>query len=66
MEQSDDDVPYEEDLLKAPYAIGLWLRYLEHKGSAPPAERFILYERAVRRTTAKRGCVVPSELRPLT
>lgn len=48
-------MPYEEDLLKAPYAIGLWLRYLEHKGSAPPAERFILYERAVRRTTAERG-----------
>jgi hypothetical protein len=48
--QSEDDVPYEEDLLKQPFVVSHWLRYLNHKADAPPAQRFILYERAVRGT----------------
>ena len=45
---------YEEDLLKSPYLVTGWLRYLNHKAEAAPEVRFILYERAVRGVWSRR------------
>jgi len=45
---SEDDMPYEEDLLRNPYSLRAWQRYLAHKAAAAPAVRFLLYERSVK------------------
>ncbi|KAI9003360.1 hypothetical protein DFJ74DRAFT_435548 [Hyaloraphidium curvatum] len=42
------DIPFEEDLNRNQFALKSWLRYLDHKRNAPPAQRIFLYERAVR------------------
>ncbi|RKP09740.1 pre-mRNA-splicing factor SYF1 [Thamnocephalis sphaerospora] len=43
-----EDIPYEEDLLRQPYTLRSWLRYVEHKKNAPLSHRFLVYERAVK------------------
>lgn len=43
----DEDLPYEEDVLRNPYSVKHWLRYLEFKADAAPYARNILYERAL-------------------
>ncbi|KAI9156050.1 pre-mRNA-splicing factor syf1 [Blastocladiella emersonii ATCC 22665] len=51
---ADDDLPFENDLLRDPYSVRAWVRYLEHKlgavtlGRAPRSHLALLYERAVR------------------
>ena len=44
---SAEDIPYEEDILKNPYSLKAWGRYLDHKKHAPPKIRNMIYERAV-------------------
>lgn len=48
--QNDEDLAYEEDILRNSYSIKTWLRYIEFKrGSrAPPAQINTVYERALR------------------
>jgi pre-mRNA-splicing factor SYF1 len=41
-------VPYEEEVIRNPYNMRSWVRYLEYKEEAPSALRNILYERALR------------------
>ncbi|VDO92828.1 unnamed protein product [Soboliphyme baturini] len=47
--QEDDDLPYEEDILRNPFSIKCWLRYIEHKRQTCQNVRSIyqLYERAL-------------------
>jgi pre-mRNA-splicing factor SYF1 len=45
---STEDIPYEEDLLRQPGSLRCWLKYIEHKQNAPLAQRFFIYERAVK------------------
>ncbi|KAG0242228.1 Pre-mRNA-splicing factor SYF1 [Actinomortierella wolfii] len=45
---SEQDLPYEEDLLRNPFSLRHWLRYIEHHVHSPPAKRFVVYERAVK------------------
>ena len=42
------DLAFEEELLREPYALGGWLRYLAHSAEAGPRRRQVLYERALR------------------
>eukprot|EP00038_Savillea_parva_P026092 m.51348 g.51348 ORF g.51348 m.51348 type:complete len:862 (+) comp7299_c0_seq1:235-2820(+) len=42
------DLPYEEEILRNPYSVKAWLRYLDHKAAAPHTVRFSIYERAVK------------------
>ncbi|KAF4518796.1 hypothetical protein B566_EDAN005417 [Ephemera danica] len=44
----DDDLPYEEEILRNPYSVKHWLRYIEHKKSAPRNAVNIIYERALK------------------
>ncbi len=46
--QLDDDVPYEEEILRNPYVVKSWVRYLEFKEAAPFYVRNVIYERALK------------------
>ena len=45
---TESDVAYEEELLRDPYQIKSWLRYISSKRDAPPTLRYGLYERALK------------------
>lgn len=45
---SDEDLLYEEELLRNPYSLKLWWRYLDARKEAPPKRRYLLYERALK------------------
>ena len=44
----DDDLLYEEELLRNPYSLRMWWRYLEARQKAPVRRRTLLYERALK------------------
>lgn len=48
IEQEEEDLPYEEDILRNPYAVKSWLRYIDHKKAAPKNILNLVYERALR------------------
>ncbi|EXB51813.1 Pre-mRNA-splicing factor SYF1 [Morus notabilis] len=45
---SQDDLLYEEELLRNPFSLKLWWRYLIARSEAPFRKRFIIYERALK------------------
>ncbi|KAI8318702.1 pre-mRNA-splicing factor SYF1 [Martensiomyces pterosporus] len=45
---TDDDLRFEEEVMREPYKLRGWLRYLDHKGDGPARTLTILYERAVK------------------
>ena len=45
---NDEDLLYEEELLRNPYSLRMWWRYLEARRDAPPKRRYLLFERALR------------------
>ncbi|XWS19532.1 hypothetical protein CRYUN_Cryun31cG0024000 [Craigia yunnanensis] len=45
---SQDDRLYEEELLRNPFSLKLWWRYLIARSDAPFKKRFIIYERALK------------------
>jgi hypothetical protein len=44
----DQDLLYEEDVLRNPYNLKGWWRYIQAKKGAKPAQRNLLFERAVK------------------
>ena len=48
LQPDDDDLLYEEELLRNPYSLKMWWRYLEARRDAPARKRYILYERALK------------------
>eukprot|EP00123_Amoebidium_parasiticum_P017227 comp23760_c1_seq1/m.41135 comp23760_c1_seq1/g.41135 ORF comp23760_c1_seq1/g.41135 comp23760_c1_seq1/m.41135 type:complete len:846 (-) comp23760_c1_seq1:271-2808(-) len=44
----EEDIPFEEDILRNPYSVKAWWRYLEHKRTASRAVRNMIYERALK------------------
>eukprot|EP00887_Chlorella_sp_A99_P004836 scaffold4.g4836.t1 len=44
----EEDLLYEEELLRNPYSLKMWLRYLDARKSASPRKRYLLFERAVK------------------
>jgi pre-mRNA-splicing factor SYF1 len=46
--QEESDLPYEEEILRHPYQIKCWMRYIDHKFSAPKAVINLIYERALK------------------
>ena len=44
----EEDVHFEEELLRNPYSVKLWCRYIDIKRDATPQRRTLLYERALR------------------
>ncbi|KAI8534826.1 hypothetical protein RHMOL_Rhmol10G0126900 [Rhododendron molle] len=45
---SQEDLPYEEELLRNPSSPKLWWRYLVARTNSPRAKRFTIYERALK------------------
>jgi len=45
---SEDDLVYEEELLRNPFSLKLWWRYLIARSDSPFKKRFIIYERALK------------------
>jgi pre-mRNA-splicing factor SYF1 len=44
----DQDLLYEEELLRNPYSLKMWWRYIHAKIGAPAKRRYLLYERSLR------------------
>lgn len=44
---SDDDLLFEEDVLRSPYSVKAWTRYLDARRTVPLPRRRVLYERAL-------------------
>ncbi|XP_052787849.1 pre-mRNA-splicing factor SYF1-like [Mya arenaria] len=44
----EDDLPFEEDILRNPYTVKCWLRYIEHKKNSTANAFNIIYERALK------------------
>jgi len=42
------DLPYEEEILRHPYQVKCWVRYIQHKSTAPKAVINLIYERALK------------------
>eukprot|EP00878_Enallax_costatus_P012117 GHUV01012650.1.p1 GENE.GHUV01012650.1~~GHUV01012650.1.p1 ORF type:complete len:629 (+),score=144.11 GHUV01012650.1:374-2260(+) len=45
---SEDDLLYEEELLRNPYSLKMWWRYIQARSDAPERRKHLLYERALR------------------
>lgn len=45
---AEEDVPYEEELVRNPYTLKPWLHYLQHKTDRPLHEKVFVLERACR------------------
>ncbi|KAL0074642.1 putative Pre-mRNA-splicing factor syf1 [Phycomyces blakesleeanus] len=45
---NEHDIPYEEELLRNPYSLRSWLRYVDHKRNGTLAELCFIYERAIK------------------
>eukprot|EP00731_Ephydatia_muelleri_P037490 Em0484g8a len=42
------DLPFEEEILRHPYQLKCWMRYLEHKGKGSKTVLNLIYERALK------------------
>nr|CAD7440654.1 unnamed protein product [Timema bartmani] len=45
---NEDDLPYEEEILRNPFSVKHWLRYIEHKKGSSRQTVNIIYERALK------------------
>lgn len=48
LKQNDDDLPYEEEILRNAYSLKHWMRYVEYKKTAPRSVINQVYERALK------------------
>ncbi|KAJ9583376.1 hypothetical protein L9F63_022283, partial [Diploptera punctata] len=46
--QNEDDLPYEEEILRNPFSVKHWLRYIDHKKGSPKQTVNIIFERALK------------------
>jgi pre-mRNA-splicing factor SYF1 len=44
----DEDLLFEEELLRNPYSLKMWWRYIQARTDATAKRRYLLYERALR------------------
>ncbi|XP_031723897.1 pre-mRNA-splicing factor SYF1 [Anarrhichthys ocellatus] len=44
----DDDLPYEEEIIRNPYSVKCWIRYIEFKQNGAKSTLNMIYERALR------------------
>ncbi|CAJ0634421.1 7063_t:CDS:10 [Entrophospora sp. SA101] len=42
------DIPFEEEILRNPYTLKSWLRYIDHKSEQPLPQQIFVYERALK------------------
>ncbi|KAG5832774.1 hypothetical protein ANANG_G00294700, partial [Anguilla anguilla] len=44
----EDDLPYEEEIIRNPYSVKCWMRYIEYKQNGPKSVLNMIYERALK------------------
>ncbi|TNN43806.1 Pre-mRNA-splicing factor SYF1 [Liparis tanakae] len=44
----DDDLPYEEEIIRNPYSVKCWMRYIEFKQNGAKSTLNMIYERALK------------------
>ncbi|TRY66020.1 hypothetical protein DNTS_014110 [Danionella cerebrum] len=44
----EDDLPYEEEIIRNPYSVKCWMRYIEHKQNGQKSVLNMIYERALK------------------
>jgi pre-mRNA-splicing factor SYF1 len=44
----EEDLLYEEELLRNPYSLKLWWRYIQARPNVSAKRRYLLYERALK------------------
>lgn len=44
----EEDIPYEEEILRNAFSVKCWLRYIEHKKMAPYDQLNLIYERGLK------------------
>ncbi|CAG8471991.1 15026_t:CDS:10 [Acaulospora morrowiae] len=42
------DIPFEEEILRNPYTLKSWFRYIDHKSGQPIPQQIFVYERALK------------------
>ena len=45
---NDEDLLYEEELLRNPFSLKMWWRYIEARKHVSPRRKYLLYERALK------------------
>lgn len=45
---SEEDLLYEEEVLRNPYSLKMWWRYIQARSGASNKKRYLLYERALK------------------
>ena len=45
---NDEDLPFEEEILRNPFSLKSWLRYIEARAESPPKVINMIYERALK------------------
>ena len=45
---NEEDLAYEEEILRNPHSIKPWIRYIEHKADAPKNMLNLVFERALK------------------
>lgn len=46
--QEEEDLQYEEEILRNPFSVKCWIRYIEFKQNAPRHVLNLIYERALK------------------
>lgn len=46
--QEEEDLQYEEEILRNPFSVKCWIRYIEFKQNAPKNALNLIYERALK------------------
>uniref|UniRef100_A0A8C4KQ31 Pre-mRNA-splicing factor Syf1-like N-terminal HAT-repeats domain-containing protein n=1 Tax=Dromaius novaehollandiae TaxID=8790 RepID=A0A8C4KQ31_DRONO len=55
----EEDVQYEEEILRNPFSVRCWLRYVEARQKGPRQGLNLVYERALRELPGRYGCPRP-------
>ena len=56
MLQEEEDLPYEEEIIRSPYSVKFWIRYIEHKAKKGSNTALnLLYERSLKELPGRYG-----------
>lgn len=48
VKQNEEDLPYEEEILRNPYSVKHWQRYIDHLKNSKSKNLNVVYERALK------------------
>ena len=51
----EEDVPFEEEILRNPHSLKAWLRYIDSREDTPASKLNVLYERSLKELPGKKS-----------